>query len=166
MKFIDIVRKRLSIRKYKPDPVPEEKIEYVLESARLAPSWGNKQCWKYIVIKDESTRKRLGVREWVAEAPVIIVGCADPEQSGYSHGIPYYAVDFAISMEHLVLAAAELGLGTCWIGKHYEEDRVKNLLGIPDNIKVVALTPLGYPDEEPEPRDRKSIQEISTKDHW
>ena len=166
MELMDVIRKRLSIRKYKPDPIPEEKIEYILEAARLAPSWGNRQCWRYIVITDEKTKKKLGVRDWVAEAPVIIVGCADPEESGHSHDIPYFAVDLGISMEHLVLAAANLGLGTCWIGKHYEEKVVKKALRIPDNIRVVALTPLGYPDEEPKPRNRKSIGEISIKNHW
>ena len=182
MEFMEIVRRRRSIRKYKPDPVPEEKLKYVLEAARLAPSWGNRQCWKYIIVTDETLRKKvtergspppppaegrpMRPRDWAAQAPIIIVGCADPTKSGNKEEKQYYLLDMGISMEHIMLAAAEQGLGTCWIGGGFDETVVKEALGIPEEIRVVALTPLGYPDEVTEPRGRKSLEEITSGNHW
>jgi len=182
MEFMDLVLTRRSIRKYKPDPIPEEKLKYVLDAARIAPSWGNRQCWKYIIVTDEALRKKIieraspppppaegkprRTRDWIAQAPVIIVGCADPTKSGNKDGKEYYLLDMGISMEHLILAAAEQGLGTCWIGGGFDETIVKEALGIPQEIRVVALTPLGYPDAVTEPRPRKTIEEITSKNYW
>ena len=182
MGFMDIVLKRRSIRKYKPDPIPEEKLKYLLEVARIAPSWGNRQCWRYIVVTDETLRKKIierksspsppaegrpiRPRDWAAQAPIIIVGCADPAKSGNKEGKLYYLLDMGISMEHLMLAAAEQGLGTCWIGGGFDESIVKDALGIPEEIRVVALTPLGYPDEVTEPRPRNTLEEITSRNHW
>jgi nitroreductase len=190
---MDIVLNRRSARKYKLDPVPEEKLKYVLEAARLAPSWANQQCWKYIIVTDETLRRRIAVntrpppavlppswdksllpeskplmrpRDWAAQAPIIIVGCADPAKSGKKEGKEYYLVDLGISMEQLMPAAAEQGLGTCWIGGGFDEAVVKEALGIPKEIRVVALTPLGYPDETPEPRPRKTLKEITSRNRW
>jgi nitroreductase len=160
MELMDVITKRTSIRKYKPDPIDEEKIRYVLEAARLAPSWANWQCWKYIVVTDDSLKKIITQHEWATEAPAIIVGCADPKQSGKDHGQDYYMLDMGISMEHLVLAATEQGLGTCWIGKYFDEKTVKKVLEIPKNFKVVAMTPLGYPAEESIVKPRKKFEEI------
>jgi nitroreductase len=164
--FLDLVKKRRSIRKYKPDPVPAEDLEYVLEAGRLAPSWGNRQCWKYIVVTDPEKRKAVSSRDWVASAPAIIVGCADPELSGTRFDQRYYLLDMGISMEHIILAAAEKGLGTCWIGGQYDEPKIKETLGIPNNIRVVALTPIGYPTETPGPKNRKPLDEIVSYDEW
>jgi len=180
LEFMDLVLKRRSIRKYKPNSVPIEKLKYVLEAARIAPSWGNRQCWSYIVVTDETLRKKIierappppsegrpiRPRDWAAQAPIIIVGCADPTKSGDKEGKPYYLLDMGISMEHLMLAAAEQGLGTCWIGGGFDETVVKEALGIPQEIRVVALTPLGYPDEVTKPRPRKTIEEITSRNHW
>ena len=181
MEFIDLVRKRRSIRKYRSDPVPEEKLRYVLEAARFAPSWGNRQCWKYIIVTDETLRKKIierasppptdarrptRPRDWAAQAPIIIVGCADPAKSGNKEEKQYYLLDMGISMEHTMLAAAEQGLGTCWIGGGFDEAVVKEVLGIPKEIRVVALTPLGYPDETTEPRPRNTFEEITSRNHW
>jgi len=166
MDFMDIVKKRRAIRKYKKTPIPEEDLEYVLEAARLAPSWGNRQCWRYIVVTDEALKKKITLRDWAAEAPVIIVGCADPDKSGNKDGKPYYMLDMGISMEHLILAATEKGLGTCWLGGQFDEKVVKETLGIPENIRVVALTPLGYPDEAPLYKERKSMDEMVSRNKW
>jgi nitroreductase len=166
MELMDVIRTRRSIRKYKSDPVPEKDIEYALEAARLAPSWANKQCWRYIIVTDEALRKKITLRDWAAQAPVIIVGCADPTKAGDREGRPYYMLDMGISMEHLILAAAEKGLGTCWLGGQFDEKTVKEALSIPDNMRVVALTPLGYPDESPPPKDRKSMSEMVSKNKW
>jgi len=166
MEFMDLVLKRRSIRKYKPEPVPKEDIEYILEAARQAPSWANRQCWRYIVVSDEAIRKKITMREWAAKAPIVIVGCGDPTKAGNLDGRPYYMLDMGISMEHLVLAAAEKGLGTCWIGGQFDEKVVREALGVPESHRVVALTPLGYPDESPAAKDRKPLAELVTWEKW
>ena len=166
MEFLELVRKRRSIRRYKSDPVPQKKLEYVLEAARLAPSWGNRQCWRFIVVKEEAKRRAIATREWVAEAPSIIVGCAYPDLSGSRFNQQYYMLDMGIAMEHLILAAAEQGLGTCWIGGQFDEEAVKQTLGIPEEVRVVALTPIGYPAETSGPKERKPLKEIVSYNEW
>ncbi len=152
MEFFEVIRKRKSVRKYAPKPVEPEKLEQILRAAQLAPSWRNGQCWKFIVVTD-SAKKQALIRcttlfnqTWMGSEYAIIVACGDPKHSGSRNQQPYYMVDVAIAMEHLVLAATDLGLGTCWIGG-FEEPKVKELLGIPSEIRVVAMTPLGYPAE-------------------
>jgi len=172
MDIMEVIEKRRSIRKYKGDPIPEEKLNKILEAARIAPSWSNMQCWRYVVVKDENTKKALAdalpsrnpVKKAFTQAPIIIVGCADPERSGYigSQRIgdkQWHILDLGISMQQLVLAATNEGLGTCWVC-WFSEKGVKDILKIPENIDVVALTPLGYPDEEPKAKHRKSVEEI------
>ena len=161
MEFLELARKRRSIRKYKSDPVSDEDIKALLEAVRLAPSWGNRQCWRFVVVTDEVTREKLAdKREWIAEAPVIIVACADPEKSGQKADQDYYLLDIGIAMEHLVLAATERGLGTCWIG-WFDEDSARQAIGVPESIRVVAYTPLGHPAEEKrEVTERLPLEEI------
>ncbi len=166
MGFLDLCRKRRSIRKYKPDNIPQEKLEYVIEAGRLAPSWGNHQCWRFVVVTDEEKRRAISTRDWHTEAPVMIVGCAYPELSGSKFDQQYYMLDMGIAMEHIILAAAEQGLGTCWIGGQFDEPTVKQTLGIPDDVRVVAYTPLGYPAETPGPKDRKPMDEIVSHEKW
>jgi nitroreductase len=148
----DALMLRTSVRRYKSTPVSREDILTVLEAARLAPSWENGQPIRYIVVDEPQTLKLItspesvtGVNAWMKSAPCVIVGVADPSKSGVRQGIPYYLVDFGASMENLMIAAASLRLGTCWIGL-FNEERVKKVLNIPDNLRVVSLTPLGYPD--------------------
>ncbi len=102
----------------------------------------------------------------MAEAPAIVVGCAHPELSGSEFDQQYYMLDLGIAMEHMVLAAAEQGLGTCWIGGQFEEETVKNVLGVPEDVRVVALTPLGYPNETPSPKERKPMKEVVSFEKW
>lgn len=167
MDFIDLVKQRRSIRVYRPDPVPQTKLDQVLEAARLAPSWANGQCWTFIVVTDPRVKSRVAEagNEWIEQAPVIIAACADPKRSAIKGDQHYYLLDIGIAMEHLVLAAAEAGLGTCWIG-WFDEAKAKAALGLPEELRVVALTPLGYPDEEPEARPRRSLGEIVYRDRW
>jgi len=164
---MEVVRRRRSVRKYRPDPVPEEKLNRILEAARLAPSWANGQCWTFVVVKDEKVKHAVAQagNEWTEHAPVIIAACADPTKSGEKKDQPYYLLDIGIAMEHLILAAAEEGLGTCWIG-WFEEEKARKALGVPKKIRVVALTPVGYPDEEPEARPRKALEEMVRRDKW
>jgi len=170
MEFQELVRRRRSIRAYRPDPVEEEKLRRVLEAGRLAPSAANRQPWHFIVVRDPEKRgmlRRAYNREWFVSAPVIIVACADPTRAWRrGDGEEYWKVDVAIAMEHIVLAAANEGLGTCWIGA-FDERAVKEALGIPDHIRVVAMTPLGYPAESKgEVTDRKPLEEIVHYDGW
>ncbi len=166
MELMDVIRDRRSVRKYKSTPVSRDDIDYVLEAARLAPSWGNRQCWRYIIVTDEELRKKITIRDWAAEAPVVIVGCADPTKAGDKAGKPYYMLDMGISMEHLILAAHERGLGTCWLGGQFDEEVVREALGVPESHRVVALTPLGYPDETPPAKDRKKDEELFSWEKW
>ena len=161
MEFSDVIKTRKSVRKFSEQAVEDEKIERILECARLAPSWANKQCWHFVVIRDLEAIKTIAtsgvmVNKWLRKAPAIIVACGDPNLSGRYNEMDYFLVDVAIAMEHLVLAATNLGLGTCWIGA-FDEAKIKGRLGIPDGILVVALTPVGYPAK------RKSIKEEMTK---
>ncbi len=167
MELMEAISKRRSIRKYKPDPVPQEDLEYVLEAARLAPSWANTQCWHFIVVTDEKARHVLAEQSmpWCVNSPVVIVACADPEKPGDKGDIPNYLVDIGITLEHLILAATERGLGTCWIGG-LNEPPVKEVLGVPDNLRVVAMTSLGYPDQDPGARPRKRLEEIVSYERY
>lgn len=149
MDFIDVIAARKSVRGYSDKPVEDEKLSKVLEAARLAPSWANKQCCRYVVVKDKAKIQELSgiLNGWLKQAPVIIVACADPKDSGDRNGMNYYLVDVGISMQQLVLAATDLELGTCWIGA-FDEAKIKKALGIPENIKVVAMSPVGYPADK------------------
>jgi len=173
MDIFQVVRDRRSIRKYKDMPVEQEKIEQILDTARLAPSWKNMQCWRFLVLTDADRRAKVleafpednPGKKAIAMAPVVIVVCADPRESGVENGIEYYIADTAIAFEHLCLTAHALGLGTCWMG-WYDEARIKASLGIPEAIRIVGITPLGYPDQEPKPRPRKELHEIAFFDEW
>jgi len=159
--FLDVIKARRSIRRYKPDPVPDEILNQVLESARVAPSAGHRQPWHFIVVKDPETKKKLSISPWAAEAPIVIVGCGDSNASSVWH-----PVDLAIAFEHIVLTAANFGLGTCWMGKMGIDEPIKQALKIPAHVKVIAVTPLGYPAETPSPKARKNLSEIVHYEHF
>ena len=165
MEFFDLVKKRRSIRKYKPRLVSDRDIEYILNAARLAPSSKNRQCWKYVVVKDKKIIEKIASsrpesKEWLVEAPVMIVACADPNESSRREGKDYYLFDVALSFEHLLLAAKERDLATCCIAG-FDEKTVKDAIELPENIRVVVFTPLGYAAEEKgEITDRKPLEEI------
>ncbi len=147
---MDVIGTRKSTRNYLDKDIEEDDLNKILEAARLAPSWANRQCWKYIIVNDREKIQKLAagiINSWMKNVKIVIVACADPKKSGSKNGMDYYLVDVAISMEHLVLAATNLGLGTCWIGG-FDEVNVKKILNIPEKIRVVAMTPVGYPSEE------------------
>jgi len=155
MQYMELIQNRRSIRKYKPTKVPRDKINKILEAARIAPSASNRQPWHFIVVEDKDMIKKLAKHEWAASAPAMIVGLADTEES------PGWCVnDFGIAFEHLVLAATDLDLGTCWMGQSNREDLVRELLGIPAKYKVVALVTLGEADEAPTAKPRKTLESI------
>ena len=142
MEVFEAVQARRSIRAYEPTPVPKEKLERILEAARLAPSAENIQPWHFIVVTDHEKRVKLAKAPFAGflkEAPVVIVGCGDQKASPR-----WFMVDVAIAMQNMVLTATGEGLGTCWVGS-FDENQVRELLKIPENYRVVALLALGYP---------------------
>jgi len=149
MQFMDVVTARKSVRSYSNQEVEEEKLNKILEAARLAPSWANKQCCNYIVVKDKAKIEKMAgvLKSWLKPVPIIVAACADPKDSGSRNGMDYFLVDVGISMQQLVLAATDLGLGTCWIGA-FDEAKTKKMLDVPENVKIVALTPIGYPADK------------------
>ena len=163
MEVFKALRERRSIRKYKEVPVPQNKLDAVLEAGRIAPSAGNRQPWKYVVVTDPETRKKLVPmcrnQEFVGQAGAVIVACA-PDPS-----LKWHMVDIGIAVDHMTLAAHALNLGTCWIGA-FEPEAVKELLAIPEEVKVVCILPVGVPDGEGTPKPRKPLDEIVTYERW
>lgn len=169
MNVHEVIKTRRAVRSYKSDPVPEESLKKILEAARLAPSAKNKQDWKFIVVRDLEKRKQLSEaarnQEFIAQAPIVIVGVAlDPDYIMGSE-VPAYAVDLGIAMEHIALSAVEEELGTCWVGGFFQKE-VKEVLKIPEKYKVVVLMPLGFPADKPTPKLRKNLKEITCSENF
>ncbi len=169
MELLEIAKRRYSVRAYKQKPVEDEKLQQVLEAARLAPTAANRQSFQLIVIhtagKEEELR-RIYPRPWFVQAPIVICACVIPDQAWVRRdGKNYCDVDVAIAMDHLILAAAGLGLGTCWIGA-FDPIATREILGLPDEVQPIAFTPLGYPDDQPKEKKRKSIGELVRYEHW
>jgi len=169
MNVIDAIKARRSIRAYQDRPIEEEKLLKVLEAGRLAPSARNLQDWKFIVVRDKNKRQRLSVvalnQSFMAQAPVVIAACGIETEYIMTCGQHTYPIDVSIAVDHMSLAAMEQGLGTCWIGAFYE-DLAREILGIPEKIRVVVVLTLGYPAESPSARPRKKLKEIVAYDHW
>ncbi len=168
MEVFEAIKNRYSCRSYKEESIPEEKLKKVLEAARLAPSASNAQGWKFIVIKDSEKRKKVSEaagQNFLFQAPVIIAPVSLEPERIMSCGTPAYAVDLAIAVDHMTLAAAEEGLGTCWIGA-FSQEEIKKILGIPKEYKVVVLLPLGFPADKPGPKNRKNLEEVTSVDSF
>ena len=163
MDVFTAISQRSSVRAYKNTDIGEEKLKKILEAARLSPSSSNHQEWKFIVVKNKETRKNLANaafgQSFIGEAPVVIVACATESKSIMTCGQPAYTVDISIACAFMILQAYELGLGTCWIGA-FKEDKVKKILKIPEHVRVLAMTPLGYPNQPPSQQFRKSLDQI------
>lgn len=162
---LDLMRKRCSVRKFEDRPIDRESLLQVMESARIAPSAANRQPWQFIVIKDRTLIAQISP-EWVAasKAPVLIVACGDHRQAWRRRdGKDHTDIDIAIAVDHMTLAAAELGLGTCWICS-FDAFRCATVLELPDHLEPVVLLPIGYPAEAKAPDrhavDRKPLEEI------
>jgi nitroreductase len=174
MDLYQALQDRRSIRKYKPDPVPADKLERILEAARIAPSWSNLQCWRFIVVEDMATRQALAesmpdnnpARKAVGEtAPLVLVLCADPQESGDQDHKDYYLLDAGLAMQQLMLAAHAEGLGSCWVA-WFDEEKARAACEVPQDYRVVALSPLGYPNVAPGVRPRKELNEIAFSEKW
>lgn len=167
MDFYEVIRTRRSVRSFRKDPIPEDVLNRVLEAARVAPSGGNRQPWRFILVKDDTLKQKMisacNNQGFVAKAPLIVVACGErlPENRGGYMGEMSVLLDVSIAFTHLILAARAEGLGTCWIGA-FNNDEIKRLLEVPEGYEVVAATPLGYPSEDvfTEPRNRKNLDEI------
>lgn len=169
MDVFSAIKSRKSIRAYKDKEIEEEKLQRILEAGRLAPSAANRQEWKFIAVRDGETKEKLAVaakgQMFVAKAPVVIVACAVESSRVMACGQYAYTVDLSIAMSYMILEAHELGIGSCWLGAFYEE-QVKSILGIPDDVRIVTMVPMGYPAESPERRSRKGIDEIICYDRY
>ena len=169
MEFFELIRARYSVRAYKPDPVEEEKLRQVLEAARLAPTAANHQPFQLIVIHTagcEPELRRIYPRPWFTQAPLIVCICGVPADGWMRmDGKNYTDVDAAIAMDHIVLAATDLGLGTCWIAA-FDPAAARQVLGLPEGVEPIAFTPLGYPAGRPGPRQRKPLDELVRYERW
>ncbi len=171
MNFIELAKKRFSVRKYKNIPVEEEKLMQVLEAGRIAPSAANYQPVHFVVVKDDAKKEEVCSTysgKWLREAPIIIVACGDYGLSWRrpADGKDHCDIDVAIAVDHITLAAAELGLGTCWVC-NFDAERCGEIIHLPDRLKAIALIPLGYPAEEPDmnrhDEKRRALEEAV---HW
>ena len=179
MEFDDILKNRYSVRSFDDRPVDASNIEAMCEAARLAPSACNSQTWRFVVVSDreiiheicEAAMRPVINNKFLYDAPVLIVGCSQLDIVAnrigrYMTGIDYYQIDLGIAMEHMVLKATDLGLGTCWIG-WFNEKKVKRILSIPKLVKVSALLAVGYAaGKHPNERSRKKSDEILFREKW
>jgi nitroreductase len=169
MDFSELVTFRGSIRGYKTDPVEEDKLLAVLEAARMAPTAHNNQPFRLIVIHTRGREDQLAKiygRPWFTQAPIVICIVGVPSEGWVRQdGENYMLVDVAIAMDHLILEATNLGLGTCWVGA-FNPEAAREVLGLPQDVVPVAFTPLGYPDAEPREKARKNLNELVKYENW
>ena len=176
MDIYDVIRTRRSVRAYRPDPIPEEVLTRVLDAARVAPSAGNRQPTRLILVAEPEARQKLaemcGDQGFIGEAPIVVVACGRGANLRSPAAKPHYKtiVDATLVLDHLTLAARAEGLGTCWIGVLGEKanEKVMDFLGVPEDTEVVGITPLGYPKDDAfkEPGSRISREEFVRWERW
>jgi nitroreductase len=186
MDTLEAIRTRRSVRRFSDRQVEAEKLAAVLEAARMAPSWANMQCWRFVVVRDPAMKRRISElsvadsfgtakgykanpsQRALAEAPVVIVSCAECNQSGDTRGQQYFMADVGMAVASLMLAAHAVGLGSVFVGI-FDEKQLGSLLEIPAYLSIVGLMPLGYPHEIQEPGyvpSRKPLDEIIHYEKW
>lgn len=162
MNVYEAIQTRHSIRKYTYEPIPKEKIEKIVSEAQLAPSAGNKQPWRFIIVQDRDKIKKIAEiankQTWIADAGAVVIAMAVDKKSPEVYE-RWAERDVMTAVEHMVLTAWEMGYGTCWIGAFNQGD-IKEFLGIPENMTVINLLPIGKPDQSPTRRPRKPIDEM------
>lgn len=164
MEFQSLIKARYSVRGYKPDPVEDDKLARVLEAARIAPTAANRQAFRVFVLRTADEREglqRIYGRDWFVQAPLVLGVCAVPSEAWVRKADGWNAaeVDATIVMTHIVLAAADEGLGTCWIAA-FDPAAAREVLGLPPDVIPSAFTPLGYPADTPGPKKRRPLDEI------
>jgi nitroreductase len=169
MEFTELIQKRYSVREYKSDPVEKDKLDQILEAARMAPTAANRQPFRLIVTRVGgrlSEFRRVYDRDWFVQAPLIICACAYPDKGWKRYdGKSYVDVDVAIAMDHLILAAADFGLGTCWIAS-FNVEAAREVFGLPEELDPVIVTPIGYPNDQPVPKERMAITDLVHFERW
>jgi len=174
MEFYDVVGNRKSIKKFKNTPINEEKLARMINAAMMSPSWKNKTSYKFILVDEKKELEQISksimnkddsAMQSIIDAPMTAVVVSDPDASGEVENKEYYLVDSAIAMEHFVLSATNEGYGTCWIAA-VNEDIIKKALSIPQNYKVVAITPIGEIAETKEHYDKKDVKDIVFSNTW
>jgi len=170
MNFQELIKKRYSVRAYKPDPVEDDKLARVLEAARIAPTAANRQAFRVIVVPvkgREAELRRVYGRDWFTQAPLVLCVCAVPSEAWVRKFDGWNAaeVDATIVMTHIVLAAAEEGLGTCWIAA-FDPAAAREVLGLPPEVIPSAFTPLGYAADAPAPKKRRALGELVRRERW
>jgi nitroreductase len=169
MDFINLIQQRYSVRAYKPDPVEDEKLQQVLNAARLAPTAVNRQPFQLVVIHTagrQAELKRVYSRDWFSQAPLVIGICSLPATAWVRRdGKNYADVDATIAMDHLILAATSLGLGTCWVAA-FDPAAAREILQLPNDVEPIAFTPLGYAADQPRAKERKPIDDLVRLEHW
>lgn len=170
MDVFQAIKSRKSVRSFLDETVESEKLVKILEAARLAPSAFNRQEWRFVIVQDIDNKRKLvnyaKSPSFIAEAPVVIVACAKPNGPVMSCGQPCYIIDVAIALDHVSLAAVEYDLGSCWTSI-FDEDKVKEILGIPKEIRVIALMPLGYPkDPSISEKRRLPLAQLIKFENW
>jgi nitroreductase len=170
VEFDDLIRARYSCRSYKPDAIDQTTLDRLLAAAVLAPTAANRQPFRLIVVhtagRQDELRKVYG-RDWFVQAPLVICACG-LKQQGWVRRVDdrsYTDVDVTIAMDHLILAAANLGLGTCWIAA-FDPTAVRRMLALPADVEPIVLTPLGYPADRPGPKERKPASELVRYERW
>lgn len=163
LSVLDVIRERGSIREYQDRAIPKDELLKIIEAATLAQSAANHQPWQFIVVTEPATKVKLVEaahnQSFISEAATVVVCLANPGESGKVGSFDSFLVDLAIAAENIALVAWELGIGSCWIGA-FNEEKVKQLFGVPRNIRVVSLLALGYPAEKPKAKHRKAVQKI------
>lgn len=164
MNFLELVKARYSAHKYANRPVEAEKLDYIMECVRMAPSAVNFQPWRFRIVTDEAMLEALQQcykREWLATAPCIIVACTNHDESWHrrADNKDHADIDIAIAVEHLCLAATEQGLGTCWVC-NFDAAQCREVLGLSGNLEPAVLIPVGYAEDEPAEKKRKPLNEI------
>jgi len=170
MDFQELIRVRRSVRGYKADPIDEDVLARILGAARVAPTACNLQPFRIVVVSDPQTRARMKAvyaRDWFGAAPVLLIGCVEPARAWKrADGWNAAEVDLAIVMDHMVLAATEAGLGTCWVCA-FDEAKAKEILRVPAEARVVAMVTLGYSDgSPPRPFARQPLADLVHWERW
>jgi nitroreductase len=168
MDVYEAIRARRSVRAYKSDAVPGDALNRILECARLAPSARNRQEWRFIAVTDHEKIDRLAAaangQSFVAQAPTVLAFCTT-KMHVMSCGVDAGIVDTSIPFAYVTLAAVAEGLGTCWLGA-FDADAVREVLGVPDDVLIVGITPLGYPARQPAPTSRKAFDDVVSFEGW
>ncbi len=169
MEFYDLIKQRYSVRSYKSQPVEEDKLQRILEAANMAPTAANRQSFQLIVIHTSGKEEQLlkvYPKPWFAQAPLVICACGIPRENWVrKDGKNYNDVDVAIVLDHLILAAANEGLGTCWIGA-FDPEAACPVFGLPEGVEPIALTPIGYPDDQLRAKKRKGVAALVRYERW